>query len=413
MIKKKIMKNINFVQTFFCKFLEIYLSSNSSNSSTLINSSELTNLTTGYNISSLAYTSNETDKYVSRIYLEFESNNITYHVNSSSKINGLWDTTFNCENKTSDCQFYCIFKTSNSNNFTLTVAITLTVVITIVNSIALTVLVRSTPDFRRQSFFRYILLGIILNCINGLVTWMAFYLDNVLIFFEVYLKIDSKIYLFFTFVFTTFCSWNYVLILIDNYWLVRFPLYQIRTQLKFQIIVILTLLLLSILLNLQHFGFENIKIVPNDSDSFHQVLYFTIIEVIIPFILRVLFSILTFRERVVRRMRANPTNLNLRNDIKVFRIISALNLCFLAFNLPYCIALLIDTYKNKYSVNIWILDAFIVLRFTCFYFEIFLFCFLSRVFRESLYTWFTAFFFRQRLANNHQNNNIALQPLNN
>ena len=288
--------------------------------------------------------------------------------------------------------------TSEQNElfFEMVASITLTSIIVPTNFLIFIIITRA--KFRNISLFRYILFEILLNTSIEIIVWAAFFIDTVTNYLEKNFG-SCKLYLYITFVFTTWNAWNYVLIFIDNYFLVKFPTqFRIRKTLKFQITNFFSLLLFSCLLNMQHFEYGMCRLV-KDIQSFRQVLYFTIIEVILPFSLRFLFAILTFRERVVTRMRANPTNINLRNDKKVFIVMSALNLCFLGFNLPYCIALLIDTYDHKYSVNNWILDAFILLRFIYFYLEILLFCISNRLFREFVYTWFENINFLKKKKN--------------
>ena len=283
-----------------------------------------------------------------------------------------------CINKTI-CSI-CIAKNENnciSNTFNLVTSISLTIVILILNSIVFYVL--TGPKFCRNSLFRFIFIGVIFNTVASLFIWAAFFHNCAIKFFDEILNISPRLYLYITFVITTLNAYNNILISFDIFIQNKFPkLIQFRN--KYEITVVLVVILVSCLLNLQHFRHGVCILLDGDDKSFHQVIYFTCIEVIVPFLLRTLLTTLAFHQTVTNSRKTHESNL--KDKKKLFIIMSILNFSFLFFNLQYCMIELIKTAFKVNPISESLYKVSSLLRFVYFYLEIIIFVINNTLLKE-------------------------------
>ena len=116
-------------------------------------------------------------------------------------------------------------------------SITISLVAIIGNSLIFYILAK--PEFRSQSFFRYLFFGTIFNTINALLIWPINYPDFFLIN-EILISCNIQQYI--NDVSTTFSGWIIVLTSVDTFLSVKYPTkFQLVKSFKAQIIIILSL----------------------------------------------------------------------------------------------------------------------------------------------------------------------------
>lgn len=363
---------------FFCTILEIVsLCANNSNPNQN-NTQECVNEIRSYcnkNSSRLYREYFSDDKCESKPILGFEYTCGKTKYNANSTLNNTLTISYECVNTSSknEMVFNCTYQPILNKEAVVSVVVLAVIGVT-GNSIALYVF--SRLNLSEKSLSRYIVIGIVFNTINGLFAFAAFFPN----YFIEKTRISRKLYLYITFVVTTFSSWNNVLILIDTYISIKFiASFRIRRKLSFQIVAVLSQFMLSCSLNSQHFKF-GVCYLEKDTESFAQVLYFAISEVIIPFSLRILFSLLILYEIIQSKIKSKQTNLE--NVKKISKIMLGLNILYLSFNLPYSIVMLISTSKSAIKIPEIVTNLFTHLRFIYFYLDLLIYFINNSLFRK-------------------------------
>lgn len=259
----------------------------------------------------------------------------------------------------------------------VSISVTFTFVGAFVNSIVLYAIIR--PNFNKREIFRYLLISSVLNSIFGLIVFLAFFQKLIE---ENLNKIEREMYLYVTFVVTTFVAWYNVLISIDTFILSKIhKMSGLCIKLKLQILVIMALITFSCLINLQSLYSDTKEAKVNEEPTFSQIIHYGLVEIIVPVILGFIFTIFTFRQII--RMKITNVITNLENVNVFLKIIFGSNLLNLVLNLPYFIVLLlyVCNFLNKNHILFFITEA---IRFLCFYCNILIYV-IYNVLRRKYY----------------------------
>ena len=120
-------------------------------------------------------------------------------------------------------------------------------------------LILTKPEFRKQSLFRYQVVGTVTDSFNIIMIWVNFYPN----FFKINESVTScKLFSFITQVLTQFSLWINVVSSIDRLLAVKMAIkFKIRTQFKFQALVLITLYVVLLLLNFPNLHFNQISVI--------------------------------------------------------------------------------------------------------------------------------------------------------
>ena len=180
----------------------------------------------------------------------------------------------------------------------------------------------------------------------GLTTIQIFFLINDL-------DLSCKLYSYITSVTTLFSSWLNVLCSIDVYLTVNYSSrFQFRKQLKYQLLAIFIVLVSSSLVSLPFLLYSIVKAEIGCSTysyqiSFYLNLYFTVIFLIIPFILMVSANTSVFLR--LKEHKKHTTNHRKYKTAKyLFKISLGMNLLFLVSNLPVYIVYIVGNLLNTF-----------------------------------------------------------------
>ena len=272
--------------------------------------------------------------------------------------------------------------TDNKNNLptiSLVLSITLTIFGIIGNSVVFYIF--SRYEFRKESFYRYILISNIFDTVNGLLIWPIIYQDYLL----KKIPISCVLFYYIGYVTLTFSAWANVIASVDTYALIKFrKRFEFRQKLNFQLMIMLITFAISCLINLPHYFQVVCRVSCSNSESYFHVAYLTIIEIILPFTLMVIFTSLIFHELIASRKKvANQGNLKKR--VRIFKIMFGINLLFLICHLPQSIVTIIYISKcTPYLEKIYF--YFTYLRFFYFYLDIFIYFIANKRFRKYFLT---------------------------
>jgi hypothetical protein len=117
-------------------------------------------------------------------------------------------------------------------------------------------LILTKPDFRKQSLFRYQVVGTVTDSLNIIMIWANFYPN----FFKINeSETNCKFISYITQVLTQLSLWINVVSSIDRLLAVNFINFKIRNELKFQALVLITLFFVILLLNFPILHFNQIS----------------------------------------------------------------------------------------------------------------------------------------------------------
>lgn len=263
-------------------------------------------------------------------------------------------------------------------------SIAITIIGLLGNTLALVVLSR-LKEFKKEPLFRYLFIGSTFDVFNLLSVWASFYPNY---FFISTNKLACQISYFLFNTTQEFTAYINVVCSIDTYFMVKFPTdYQFRKKIKFQVILLSIIFLVLCLLNVPRYIYMTIEPYFGCTSSNLQIeSYLTIanfcIQTLIPVILIIIFSCLTFYELVIKKRRLNR-NAVLKNEKNLFRTSMGFNAFFFTCNLPISIIFALSFFSNiKIPCTSLIYDISTLIQAVYYSFDIFIYIASNRIFRE-------------------------------
>ena len=225
----------------------------------------------------------------------------------------------------------------NYITFTFTSSIIITVMAIIGNSTVLFILTK--PQFKKKSLFRYLFIATIFDAINALYTWLYNYQDFFMINQN---ELICKLIHYFGHVTYLFNPWINVFISIDTFMAVKFPIkFQVRNTYKFQIVIIICLVISLFLVNIPYLMYlkitqygGNYGCAADSNEAILLNLYITIL---------LITNCLIFYHLVVARKSSNQNGH--KNATRLFFVSLGMNFFFLIFYSPYRITMIFFNYN--------------------------------------------------------------------
>ena len=269
----------------------------------------------------------------------------------------------------------------NYELFNLISSITISAIALIGNSIIVYILAK--PEFRKESFFRYLFIRTIVDTINAMLIWPSIYPDfflihNILIICQFNHYVND--------VFNTLSSWIIVISSIDIYLTVKYPTkFHYRKKFKYQMIIFLILFITICSLYSTDFIYtitdpkNNCKAV-SFQISFYLNLYSMILFAVLPFIIMAITNILTYLQLRERKINRNQP----KKAKKLFKTSLGLNLFFFISNIPVFTVYVIGNISNT-NFSDFFYNIFNLISFAYFSFDFFIYIIANRLFREYFY----------------------------
>ena len=192
--------------------------------------------------------------------------------------------------------------------FNMASSLTITIASLIGNSIVFYILTR--PEFLKQTLFRYMLIATISDAINSITIWPTNYPYDFLVF---KVLISCKLFNFLVNISNSISPFMNVIGSIDTFLLVKYPTkFKFRKKFKFQIFVTFILLFFLSIVNIPNYYYAVLIsdecVYETEVIEFYVTVMVTFVEVILPFTLVVIFSILTYFNLVERKKLAHHDN---------------------------------------------------------------------------------------------------------
>jgi hypothetical protein len=184
---------------------------------------------------------------------------------------------------------------SDNDLFNLVSSIVTSSIALLGNSIIFYILAK--PEFRSQSFFRYLFIGTILDTINVLFIWPTYYPDYFLI--SEY-RVSCNLYQYISDICFSLSGWIIIFTSLDTFLLVKYPTkFKLIKSLKSQMLILLILFISFCALYSTDWIFMIVDseygcIVESPIIAFYLNLSLSIVSIVIPFLFTFLINILTF-----------------------------------------------------------------------------------------------------------------------
>jgi hypothetical protein len=273
-------------------------------------------------------------------------------------------------------------KETDNSLFYLVSSITITSIALLGNSIIFYILAK--PEFRSQSFFRYLFIGTIFDTINLLLIWLSNYADFFLIS---KLKIICCLYQYISTIFWTLSSWLLILTSLDTFLLVKYPTkFKFIKKFKFQMLIILILFISFCALYSTYWIFTIVDseygcVTVSPKISFYLNLSLGIFSIVIPFLSTFLINILTFLQ-----LRKNQMNINnSKRAKKLFKISVGLDFLFLFSFAPSFIIILIGNLSHILFPEILYFILINIFPYCYFSLDFFVYLFANRLFKQKFF----------------------------
>jgi hypothetical protein len=288
-------------------------------------------------------------------------------------------------------------------------AISIVTVGIIGNSVVFYILTRQ--EFLKNSFFRYVLISTCFDALNSLQTIPYTFSD----FFKMKeLDISCKLCFYIINLTLTMSPWMNVIISIDVFILIKYPLrFNFRKKLKFQIAICSSLFFAVCVINIPNWFYSAIVPTfgctsPTQEISFYMNMFNMILQIIAPFILTVIFLSLSFHQLLVKKKIKNRKGE--KTEKSFFKILILLNILFCLFNLPNVVAGIITNFFDFNCESIKLVETilFFLTQFSYLYFslDIIAYSFSNKLFRKYLLS-LLACFFSKKIKKNTAISNIV------
>ena len=189
----------------------------------------------------------------------------------------------------------------------LSVSTTLTTISILGNTIVL--IVFSKPKFRKESTFRYLIVSTLGSTVKVLFIWPLAFPD---FFMMNQVSLICKIMSYTSFVAGQWMPWINSLSSIDRYLAVRFPCkLKWRTLAKYQAIAVVAIFVSLLLLDLPFYFYVDIPLNQTGCTTIDYEIgkllsiWFTVITIVIPVTIMIIFTALTTRRLIKRKMNFN------------------------------------------------------------------------------------------------------------
>ena len=265
--------------------------------------------------------------------------------------------------------------------YNLVSSISVTAIAFIGNSIVFYILAQK--EFRKESFFRYLLVGTIFDTITALLIWP---INSPNFFLIDQLQVSCALFFYISDLTSTLSGWILILTSIYTFLLVKYPTkYKFIQKLKYQ------MLILGIILIVSCFLFSTDWILMIVDPQYGCVAVSTIIafylnltsysaSIIFPFFITVLLNILTYLE--LRKIKVSSSN-SIKNGRKLFKVSLGLDLLFLFSNVPIVIVYLTNNLSGlRISVPVIVLKILDFLSCSYFSLDLLVYLIANRAFRE-------------------------------
>ena len=277
-----------------------------------------------------------------------------------------------------------------NDTFGFVSSVTMTTIAIIGNTAV--ILILSKKEFRKEPLFRYLFVCTIFDILNVCLIWPSLFQNQLRISKLIWACLS---YYYFNTVIGVFISWIQALVTLDTLILVKYPKSQFRKNYKYQIFILLIIFFASCLASMPYIFYLDVKngwcTGLSILVSFYLNFYFTIISIIIPFILIFGGSLATFLH--LRKTQLNINKKNYKKSKRFFKLTLGLNLFFfICLFIPLFVSIIFNA-TNTLMPNLlyylfFLLQAF---YFSC---DFFIYLVVNRKFREVC----TAFFNRIKMS---------------
>ena len=234
-----------------------------------------------------------------------------------------------------------------NDNYNFASSVIFTVFGLVGNSLEIFIFTRS--KFRDVSMFHYLTVASFTSIINVLSIWPLNYQN----FFKINQnRLNCKLFLFVNQIFGIFNSWILVLSSFDRCLSIKAPHFKQRNQLKYQLLAIMAVLIMSILINIPYAEYFDIQQVSNmtmcyttNSNTFiNFTIANSIVWAIIPFLLMIFSTCLI-------GFHSMPKKCTLNKSRKYVKLIIILDIYFLVCNLPSAIFNIVYSVLTLYNIK--------------------------------------------------------------
>ena len=209
----------------------------------------------------------------------------------------------------------------------------------------ITFLIMMTPEMRKISLFRYIMVSMINDCLVLASMWF-FTLPDIFRFSSNSCKWTS----YSCMLVFKYSGWIVVLSLIDRLLSVKYPtMFKFRNELKFQAFILLTVLILIALLTIPNYTYYDMQhgssnktscTTANPQIQFYLTIFDSLIAIIIPFFVMTIITIMIGHSLIKKRKSLAITK-EFKKEIRLVKLMFSMSASFLLFNLPFYIQQLI------------------------------------------------------------------------
>jgi hypothetical protein len=269
--------------------------------------------------------------------------------------------------------------------------ITINSVAIIGNSIVIIILMQRM--FRKKPIFRYLIVATIFDTFNVILLWPNSYRHKFLIN---HIEIICKLFKFIDNMIGPFTAWVNVIASFDTLMLVKNPTkFKFRKNYKYQIFVILVGFFVTCLISLPAVFINSIggednycepRYTPLNFHLFYFELYLFTVPVLIPFLINIVVSSITFL--YLRKTQININQNNYKKSKSLFKTTVYLNLVFLITYFTSFIIKIIFIFYIKIEIP-FILGHFLDLLIYFYYSsDFFIYMIANRLFRETFISFF-------------------------
>jgi hypothetical protein len=274
---------------------------------------------------------------------------------------------------------------STSATYNLVSSIVVTTIAIIGNSAVVFIL--SKPIFQKEPLFRYLIFATVVDTVNIFQIWPNSFPE---VFMINEIVLSCKLLYFLAGVVNTFSALNNVLVSIDTLVIVKYSRrFQFRKKYKNQMLIELIIFLVSCMISLPFIFYMILK----DGlcsgltfdISFYINLYYSTVSIILPVIIIVLVSTITFIHLKKTQKRINPKKF--KKSKSLLKITLGLNSLFFISNFPPFVVGMIFNLSNNNMPDL-IYNFLALLSYIYYSCDFFIYMVANRLFRDTCFSYF-------------------------